>query len=274
MSDSSKSSFQEGYSLAIAGKTELEFEQCISGIAILAFTYNKFQDEKNIDSNNIKEQISILPANTNFSTELQRKLENVLSEMMPQMVGKAIQEKDELISQQHPTEYRVWYNDSEPSGILLDIKAKEKIVNNEKEKYNLLIVREGALTQIFINGNKSITKLSKMGYKILALALKHKGNCGTTWNIAIHLYDLDEAEKFKDLRDMIKVVKEQPKLKLAIDKFKNQPGNIEYYSNRVNRLITSLNQSFLNELDTKLKANTMDEYEINPPIKFCLIEKN
>ena len=278
VSESSNSQSQLGNAFGIAGEVEPKFQECMSGIAIFAFTYQGVKDKNIVSEDEIRKRVTIVPGGFNMPAGLQGKLENVLSEMLP-LVGNSIEgqaenQANDLPSSVGASEYRVWYNDSEPSGLPIDIFTKEKIVTQKREKYNLFIVREGALTQIFINGDSATSKPSKFGYRILALALKHRGNCGTAWNIAKHIYDIEEAEKFKDLREVVKVAKEQLKLNMALDKFKTDPDSIENYSNRVRRLIAPLNQKFLEKLNTKLKANEMDEFEINPSFTYCLIEIN
>jgi len=292
VSDPAKSQYQQGNAFGIAGTAEPESKEYMSGIAIVAFTYHGAKDKDSISNDEIIKRISLVP-NLKITPGVQQKLENVISEMLPLMaknieeqpesktdnlellqVNEKMTEYNQKLSSIGVSEYRVWYNDSEPSGLPIDIITKEKIVTRKREKYNLFIVREEALTQIFINGGSATSKPSKSGYRILTFALKFRGNCGTAWNIAKHIYDIEEAEKFKDLREMAKVVKEQPKLNSALQDFKEEPGSIENYSNRVRKLTNSLNQGFLIYLDTSLMANNMGEYQINPMIKYCLIEKS
>lgn len=274
-----------GNAFGITGMAEPESQECIGGIAVCAFTYKQVQDKSSVSEDEIRQKISIIP-NFKITPSLQRKLEHVLAEMVPSMTYGVDEQTEKLKIEEDTTgynkkasfaetyDYRIWYNDSEPSGLPIDISLKEKIVIKEKDKYDLFIIREEALTQIFINGNNSMAKPSKTGYRILTFSLKYRGNCGTAWNIAKHLYSIEEAEKFKDLREMAKAVKEQRKLKIALQDFKDEAGGIENYSNRVRGFVNSLNHDFLINVNTSIKANSMGEYELNPMIKYCLIEKS
>lgn len=170
--------------------------------------------------------------------------------------------------------YRVWYKCSTPKGEPLDEEEKEDEIANAK-KYELLIAREVTRTQTFLKGNKSRSTSGKLSYRILSYILKHKGSGGTAWNIAKHIWDVEEVEKFKDLREMAKAVKLQPRLQqaemeLAAD---NAKGEVERVSKLVRRRIEDLNKIFLKKLCAKLKANEMGEYELVPLIDYCLIEK-
>lgn len=74
--------FQVGNSFSIAGEAGPESKEIISGIAILAFTYQNVKDKDNVNDAVIRKHISINPLSSKVSPELQQKLEGVLSEML------------------------------------------------------------------------------------------------------------------------------------------------------------------------------------------------
>lgn len=100
------SQYQQGNAFGIAGEIEPKFKEYMGGIAVFAFTCRSIQGDDGIGENEIKNQISITQTNLNISAGLQAKLENVLSEMLPSMIGDVI-EADERKFEIHFTETEV-----------------------------------------------------------------------------------------------------------------------------------------------------------------------
>lgn len=264
------SQYQLTDGLALAGETEPKFKEFITGIAIFAFTYQGLRKEQNVSDVDLQERISTTCISHKLAPDLKAKLEGILSDILPSMVEEAVQDEKET-----KLEYRVWYKDSEPTGKLIGPKEKEQIMATEKERYDLLILREETLTQVFINGKKAQTPPGKLAYRILVYVLKHKGAGGTAWNIAKHVWNVSEVKEFGDLREIAKALQQQEKLEEG--KLQELAGitkdKVADFSNLVRRRISDLNKSFLIILKTKLEANAMDEYELTKTLQYCLIEK-
>jgi len=85
VSDPAKSQYLQGNAFGIAGTAEPESKEYMSGIAIVAFTYQGAKDKDSISNDEVKKRISLVP-NLKIIPEVQEKLENVISEMLPLMV--------------------------------------------------------------------------------------------------------------------------------------------------------------------------------------------
>jgi len=88
-----KSQSQLGNAFGITGMAGPESQECIGGIAVLAFTYRQVQNKSSVSEDEVRQKISIIP-NFKITPALQRKLEHVLAEMVPSM-KQGIAEQDE-----------------------------------------------------------------------------------------------------------------------------------------------------------------------------------
>jgi len=96
VSDPAKSQYLQGNAFGIAGTAEPESKEYMSGIAIVAFTYQGAKAKDSISDDEIKKRISLVP-NLKIIPGVQRKLENVISEMLPLMVEATVESKKEII---------------------------------------------------------------------------------------------------------------------------------------------------------------------------------
>jgi len=94
VSDPVKSQYQQGNALGITGTADPESKEYMSGIAIVAFTYQGTKDKDSISEDEVKKRISLVP-NLKITHGLQQKLENVISEMLPLIVEEAEESKKE-----------------------------------------------------------------------------------------------------------------------------------------------------------------------------------
>ena len=264
------SEYQCGDGFSFASGAEESFDDFISGIAVFVFTYKNIKDENKITKENLKETIETNLLKLKLTKSINDKIKNLLKEVIPSSVSKL----NGFINGKK-VEYKVWYKNSEPGGIELTKEAKEELVKNDLDKYILFIIREDNLTHTYIKEKLTNNPPGKVAYRILSYVLKNKGKGGTAWNLARYLYDVREAVKFKDIRELQKIIKQKSGLyKDNIEERLEKPGdNVKYFSDRVGQRINELNIKFLKKLKIKLEADAMGEYKLNKSLRYCLIEK-
>lgn len=270
-----KSGFQQGGALGIDGQQDPQLNECISGIAILAFTHQSVRDE---DGSVSDEKISVSHIGPEVSEDVQKELKSVLAEMLAinKDSTQSVMEKKESVYHE-PPEYLAWYKDTEPSGIPLDMKTKKRIVNNDKKKHDLLIVLDETVTSVYLSGSVVEPPPGKMALRILCYILRNRGAGGTAWNLAKQVWDISFVKQFGDLRELLKAVErnkqiEEARREAALNITK---GDVAKLSNLVSRRIGELNRYFEDiELKARIDAeNSMDEYKFSDPIEYCLIQK-
>lgn len=170
---------------------------------------------------------------------------------------------------------RMWTKDAPSDRFSITADEKKDIIKNPNNyNYQLIVIKEKTRTMAFINGEKVIPP-RKLMYRILIYALKHQGSAGTAWNLAKHLWDVKEAEKLKDLKEMAKALQLQPRIQKA--KMQAKLGihkvEVERVSKLTRRRMEDLNNRFLSKIPVKLKANSAGEYEFNPELNYCLMEE-
>jgi len=91
ISDPATSQSYLGNAFGITGTTEPESQDYMSGIAIVAFTYQGAKDKDSISDDEVKKKISLIP-NLKLTPGVQKRLEDTISEMLPLMVGEAVEQ--------------------------------------------------------------------------------------------------------------------------------------------------------------------------------------
>ena len=112
-SESAKSQYQLGNALGIAGTVEPEFKECISGIAVFAFTCHGLKSEEGIVEADLQSHIATTSLGLKISPGLQSKLESVLIEMLPSLIGGTVGTKVEKLKINF-TESEIVIGDKEP----------------------------------------------------------------------------------------------------------------------------------------------------------------
>ena len=172
--------------------------------------------------------------------------------------------------------FKLWHAKSDPNGERISREKKDSIGANPGE-FELLIIRDTTLTEVFVNGRPSDPPPGRLAYLILSYVLKHRGTGGTAWNIAKHVYDIEEVAGFQDLGEMARALKSMPDLEQAklLEKRDQLMHYDETFSKRVNQRIVAVNKYFRRlGLETSLEADrTLREYELTPSVNYCLIEK-
>lgn len=168
---------------------------------------------------------------------------------------------------------RMWTNETDSEGEAIKTREEADALKNSP-KYCLVIFKKKTCTELFVNKKEAVLPGGLM-YKTLEYALKHQGSAGTAWNIAKHLWDLKEAEKLKDLKEMASALKMQPRIQEATMRLKvdETKKGIALISKRINRRIEDLNRIFLSKFRVRLKANELGEYEFSPNLEYCLMEE-
>ena len=89
-SESTKPLNLQGNTFGITGEIEPKFQECISGIAVFAFTCNGLKSDDEIAEPDLQSRITTTSLNLKISPGLQSKLEAVLSEMLPSMIEESV----------------------------------------------------------------------------------------------------------------------------------------------------------------------------------------
>ncbi|MFH2059396.1 MAG: hypothetical protein ABIJ59_10910 [Pseudomonadota bacterium] len=146
-SESENSQSQQGNALGITGDVEPKFKECISGIAILAFTCRDVKDKDSISADEIRKRISIVPAGLKLTPILQSKLENILAEMLPSVIEEStIQPKNKgaLNLNEHNDKKRfvVYMNRSSGFGVEKILVAEDDLHSHyllNKNEYDIIV---------------------------------------------------------------------------------------------------------------------------------------
>lgn len=122
-SESAKPLNLQGNTFGITGEIEPKFQECISGIAVFAFTCNGLKSDDEIAEPELQSRITTTSLNLKIPPGLQSKLEAVLSEMLPTIVGETIRTEEEKL---------------EINFIENKIKVGGKVDSRNKQQFKLL----------------------------------------------------------------------------------------------------------------------------------------
>lgn len=141
-SDSTKPQIQIDGAFGISGEIDPKFNECMSGIAILAFTYQGSKDDDSISEGEIKKNISIVP-NLRITAGLQKKLESVLSEMLPMMTEGADEAENKTFSERDDEKHYFVYVPRESGFGTEKVLVSENDLHSQylsnKEQYDIVI---------------------------------------------------------------------------------------------------------------------------------------
>lgn len=155
VSNAAEPQYQQGEGFGIAGETDHLFKECISGIAIFAFT-NQDLRENNINTEELRNRIAIVTANKNLSAGLQKKISDVLCEMMPLMAGAAEEQTENTVAESLEKDFFVYLSNTSGFGTKKE-NASEKEIHSkylsDKEQYDLIIFKQ----------NLSVKSIAKKG---------------------------------------------------------------------------------------------------------------
>jgi len=273
ISDSDLKKGRSGAGLSFGGETiDPQFKEMMIKTKIYELAYQKFKDWIDITETDliskVKELCLLLEINSNFEEKVEEIVPFVFKEET-ERIGKTAKHQDK------ETEYRVWFNNTEPQGKSINIEERDQYIS-DKHQYDLLILQEETFTHFYNHDNEIEPPPGDLPYRILTYILKNKGTGGTAWNIAKQIHEVNEGRAIRDLKTLAKAIKEQPRIEQgkAQHKAGNYQKNVAEFSKLTSRRIVDLNDKFLNELKTNLNAkNKLKEYRLDPPIKYCFIEK-
>ncbi|MCK4454608.1 hypothetical protein KAU51_04700 [Candidatus Parcubacteria bacterium] len=264
VSDPAKFQYQQGNAFGITGTADPESKEYMSGIAIVAFTYQGTKDEDSISEDEVKKRISLVP-NLKITHGLQQKLENVISEMLPLMVGESVAKaKNKKLTKQKTSErqtkeFVVYLARSSGFGTDNFLVNEEELHSKylfEKRQYDIIIYHQNIEV-------KSITKkagVEEIEFKpieiysnilnLLILFLKYKDE-----NLPfLPLYHC----AWRDSYEHVENDSEQDKM---VDSLKHAVSTLRKYKNIINSFTIP---------NAKRGNNT---YTCKGNFKFCLILK-
>lgn len=255
---------QIGGGFAFAGEANPELQGMISGIAVIAFTYQGVKDDGNISEADLKNRINTTCLNLKTTSDLQAKLENVLSEILPSLAGNAI-----IKEKEKPQFAKLWTKDSGQEGKFIDEQEFNELFAR-KANYEIFIVDRGeydmdSVGEVHLNNdiilmtNSSTSKrrknhLTSPEYKLLVFTLQNNYRAGHIVNMVENCYGKkNEAE---DLR-AISEAKDT-------DKFGERTSNYR-------RTISNLSKLLSDKIKVKIRSFRTGSYVMTGKPSFCLI---
>lgn len=186
-SKSPKTQRQQGNAFGITGEIEPKFRECISGIAILAFTYQDIKGKDTISEDELRKKISIVPAGLNLTSTLQNKLENVLAEILPSMVDGGVEQlknketsktKNKNSNGDSEIEcFTVYVSSSSGFGAKRSLVAKDDLHSHymlNKKEYDIIVYQNSVEIKTAGNNELESIELYSNILNLLILFLKYK----------------------------------------------------------------------------------------------------
>jgi len=157
VADSANSQSQMGNAFGITGTADPSAQECMGGIAVFAFTYQDTKDKSSISQDEVKKKISMVPVNLNMYPGLQKKLEDVVNEMLPSMVVGAAEQTEKKDSNEYDEiKYFIVYL-SRKSGF-----GVQKILVDEDELHSEYLSNKKIYDIIVYNQNVEIKSVVKI----------------------------------------------------------------------------------------------------------------
>jgi hypothetical protein len=282
LSESTTSQYQLGNAFGITGTTEPEFNECISGIAILAFTYKNVKDEDDVSEKDIKKQISIVPVSPKITTDIRQKLEDVLGEMLSSNIEGVIEEKNDAEVQKlkslDENYAKIWTNETSSEYLLID-KHRFEGLNKKKSNYDIFIVDNGeyyrkTVGKVYFRGSpmfpqpktkknnevETIT-FTPLPYRLLVYTLKLKGSPGEVFDLLEFCwFEKVSAERLR------KKHKNSHNEIIDIDKLHES-------ASKVRKAASKLSTNFLIDyFGIELTTSKTSFYSLNKLPKYCYVE--
>jgi len=254
----------QGNAFGIAGETDPQFKEYMTGVAILAFTYQGVKDKNNISEDEIRKKVTIVPGSLNMPLGLQGKLENVLSEMLPLMIDSEVLKTKGKEVRDEKKYAKVWRNET---GTEEEIINKQKFDEFEKMKlnYDIFIIDNGeyerdSVGSIYFNGNE-IKDFTSLKYRILFYTLRKNGFPREAINIIENCW-IGIDGRISELK------------KCWIEK--NDPDMNQKFHEGINFMkteISKLNRVIKNSFGIRLITKGTGLYRLDPETpKFCVMK--